>query len=111
MDELHCVRECSTSWQYGVGTWCETNVVKGPTSAKNPIYRGIVFIIRNSIEVIVRTHFVDIVYNTVNDFSLERFEHDRAVTRYELGLPASTQHHALPDIDDMHNCNDVPKLT
>lgn len=56
------------------------------------------------------THLVDVIYHTIHDLSLEWLEHNRAVTRYELGLPTPTQHDALSYIQDGNNCDDVPKL-
>lgn len=56
------------------------------------------------------THFVDVVDDTIDYLSFERLEHDRAIPRDEFRLPTAAQYHALPNIEDGYDGDDVPKL-
>ena len=97
-------------------TWCDTNTVSGPTSAKKPIcptpHRMLV-----SSPPIVRargerreTHLVHVVYHAVHDLALERLEDDGAVTRHKLGLATARHDQALADVEDGDDSDDVAEL-
>lgn len=67
-------------------TWCETNTVNGPTSAKNPIYATECLVI--SRQNTPRTHLCNIINHAIDDLPLERLEHNRPIPRHKLCLSA-----------------------
>jgi hypothetical protein len=75
---------------------------------KKPIYMRLV-----SSGIIQEAHYpylVHVVDNTVDNFTLERFEHDRTITRDKLGLTAPTENHAFSDVEDGDDSDDVAEL-
>lgn len=58
----------------------------------------------------IETRLVDVVDDTINDLALERLEHNRAVSRDELGLPASREHYTTPDVENGDDSDDVAEL-
>lgn len=92
-------------------TWCDTNTVKGPTSAKKPIYPARLVCTHSTATLAIYTHLGNVVHDTVYDLPLERLEHDRAVAGYELRLPTARKHHSLANVQDGDDGNDITKFS
>lgn len=95
-------------------TWCETNTVNGPTSAKKPIcpVKNIIFrsscLSKQSWRV---SHLIDVVHNAINDLPFEWFENDCSISCHKFCLPTTWQHDAAPYVQDRHNGDDITELT
>lgn len=59
----------------------------------------------------IETRLVDIVDDTINHLALKRLEHNRAVSRDELGLPAPRQHNTTSNVENGDDGDDVAKLS
>lgn len=55
-------------------------------------------------------YLVDIVDNTIDNLSFERFEYNSTIARNELRLSTPTEDHSLANIEDGDHGDDVTKL-